>query len=84
MSANHETAFKSPFYLSEDASLKRLSRVWAWVQAAKPKRNAGLSFALMQKVDSGTGLTPISWVTRLILGKSSSRFSQATKFNPAS
>ena len=84
MPAIYETAFKSPFYLSEDASLRRLSRICAGVQAAKPKTNAGFSFASMQKDDSGDGLTPISMVTRLIIGKSSSRFSQATKFNPAS
>jgi hypothetical protein len=51
-----------PFYLSEDASLRRLSRICARVQTAKPKTNAGFSFAWMQKVDSGDGLTPISSV----------------------
>jgi hypothetical protein len=45
MPAVYETAFKSPLYLSEDASLRRLSRICAGVQAAKPKTNAGLSFA---------------------------------------
>src|SRR6266540_463256 len=67
-----------------DASLRRLSRICARVQAAKPKTNAGFSFAWMQNDDSGDGLTPISRVTRLVIGKSSSRLSQATKFNPAS
>jgi hypothetical protein len=33
------------FYLSKDASLARLSRICARVQAANPKINAGLSFA---------------------------------------
>ena len=38
----------------------------------------------MQKNESAEGLTPISNVIRLIIGKSSSRFNQATMFNPAS
>jgi hypothetical protein len=38
----------------------------------------------MQKKESADGLTPTSSVIRLIMGKSSSRFSQATMFNPAS
>jgi hypothetical protein len=36
-------------YLSADASLRRLSRICAGVQAANPKTNAGFSFASMQK-----------------------------------
>src|SRR5262249_12236888 len=70
--------------LSADASLTRLSLICVGVQAANPKTNAGFSFAWMQKNESGEGLTPISSVMRLIIVKSSSRFSQATMFNPAS
>jgi hypothetical protein len=70
--------------LSADASLRRLSRICVGVQAAKPNTNAGFNFTWAQKNESVDGLTPISVVIRLILGKSSSCFNQATMFNPAS
>jgi hypothetical protein len=44
----------------------------------------GFSLAWMQKNESVEGGTPISSVIRLIIGMSSSCFSQATTFNPAS
>src|SRR5439155_21470144 len=62
----------SPPYLGADASLRRLSRICAGVQAAKPKTNAGLSLAWMQKNDSIIGLIPISARTRATLAKSAS------------
>jgi hypothetical protein len=35
-------------YLSADANLRRLCRIWAGVQAANPKTKAGLSLASIQ------------------------------------
>src|SRR5262245_16272569 len=78
------TQYQICFFLSAEASLTRLSRICVGVQAAKPNTNAGLSFASMQKNDSAVGLTAISKVRRRIIENSSSRFSQATTFNPAS
>src|SRR5262245_54238848 len=78
------TQYQILFFLRADASLTRLSRICVGVQAAKPNTNAGVSLAWMQKKHSGGGLTPISSVILLIAGNSSSRFNQATMFNPAS
>src|SRR5215470_20042594 len=76
--------YRIPAFPSADASLTRLSRICAGVQAAKPNTNAGFSFASMEKNESVDGLTPISVVIRLIIGKSSPHFNQATMFNPDS
>src|SRR4029450_2503079 len=70
--------------LSEDASLRRLSRICAGVEAAKPRINAGFSFAWMQKNDRGERLIPISRQIRPTLAKSASRRSQAMTSSPAS
>src|SRR6266566_8414719 len=70
--------------LSDVASLTKLSRICAGVQAAKPKTSAGFSLTWMQRDDSDDGLIPISAQTRATPAKSASRRSQATKCNPAS
>src|SRR5436190_23819183 len=72
------------FELSALANFCRPSRIWARVQAAKPKVSAGFSSALIKHEESGDGLIPIWAQTRVITGKSPLRFSQATKCNPAS
>ena len=53
------------------------------VSGGESENDAGFSWAWMQN-ESVEGRTPISSVMRLIIGKSSSRFSHATMFNPAS
>jgi hypothetical protein len=67
-------------YLSADASLSRLSRICAGVQAANPKTNAGFSFTAMQKKDNATGLIPISARTRATFAKSASAKNFLDKF----